>query len=251
MSRRVPRPALVVPLAAALLVLAGCTPTDTATQRPDPEATTAVTLSTEHLEGIGTTGVPGAALPIPADARSLVVDFICEGGGEFAVELGDAMMLGQATFNGSCHGSSSLAWPVTAKTGHTLYVWVADGVAWAADAVFSTAEFAADPAVTSDCATLSPAVSALYNAEIGFAEAHIDAAEWSARMTAVAVGLYGFASSSTSTLAAPAAALEAIVRDPARVPGVVGERGAEPIAEIDRICDVNQSPLIIMGEFGG
>lgn len=111
MSRCEPRPALLVPAAAALLVLAGCTPTDTATQLPDPEPATEVTLSTEHLEGTGTTGVPGAALPIPADARSLVVDFTCEGGGEFAVELGDAMVLGQATFNGTCDGSSSSRGP--------------------------------------------------------------------------------------------------------------------------------------------
>ncbi|MFT4283928.1 MAG: hypothetical protein QM598_03725 [Protaetiibacter sp.] len=251
MSARIPRALSTAPLALAVVALVaslcGCSSPPTGSGSPTPE----LALSAPPLEGIGPTGYPGADFPIPAGARSVVVEFACDGGGDFAVELGDPMMLGQAPLEGSCDGTSPLAWPVSERTGGTLNVHVPDGVAWTATPAFSSDEFAADAALTADCAALSPLISALYNAEAGYQQSQLNLDEWSARMATVAGGLDAFAASSESALDAPGAALRALVADPALVPGTFITSRTDPLIEIRRACNTNQSPLVLMGEFGG
>lgn len=206
----------------------------------------------ETVTALGPTGFPGIDFPIPSYARSLAIDFTCEGGGPFIVELGDSMMLGQSPLTGVCEGSTTLAWPVTERTGQTLSVTVADGVEWSAAFDFSEDEFATDEALAAECEQFSASLSALLNADNGLLiYAAIDEAEWSERVSQAAAELIAL-ESSTSELGDAFDSLRALATDPAVAPGFMnGPAAAQPLRQASSVCDVNHTPVVIMGEFGG
>ncbi len=254
------RIAAVVTALSSMLVVSGCATSPSAAGSAD--ATPEPTVSTPSagaagesaaVSGVGPTGFPGVEFPIPADARSVVIDFVCDGGGSFSVELGDSMMLGQAPLRGTCDGGGALAWPVTEQTGSTLSVQVGDDVAWVATPEFSPEEFAADAATAADCERFIDIFSALANADAGFSTYRaFDEAEWVARVDGAVAELDALAASAESPLRESFVELSGTVSDPARSPGTVLQGAAAGhIAAISQACDVNQTPLHIRAEFGG
>lgn len=201
---------------------------------------------------VGPTGFPGIDFPIPAFARSLAIDFACEGGSPFSVELGDSMMLGQSPLTGLCEGSTKLAWPVSERTAPTLSVTVADGVEWSAAFAFFEDEFATDEALTAECEQFSESLSALLNADNGLlVYAAFGEAEWSERVSQAAAELVAL-QSSTSELGDAFEGLRALATDPAVAPGFMSGPAAEQsLQQASSVCGANQTPVIIMGEFGG
>lgn len=221
------------------------------TPMPTPSAS-APSLVAEPVSGTGPTGFPGVDFTIPAGAQSVVVDFECDGGGVFTVELGDSMMLGQAAPSGTCGVAAGLAWPITEQTGATLSVMVAEGVQWSATPAFSTEAFTFDDALTRECEEFASAYSALMNADVGYGMGEVDAAEWTARVDEAAEQLEVLVDSAESELVTAFSQVHGIAVDPARTMGaVVMGGGASPFDEINTACNTNQTPLVLKGEFGG
>lgn len=262
-ARRPVRTRMATALLLAVLMLgasgcassAGNATADTASPSPEPSASVSVTAAAgEAVSGNGPTeSFPGIAFPIPDDARSVVIDFECAGGGHFTVELGDSMMLGQAPLSGICDGPTRLAWPVTDRTGSTLGVGVAEGVDWVATPTFSSADFVYDPALTAECERFSQVYSALTNADAGLTHYQaFDEAEWTARVDQAAADLGTLATSAQSALGESFAQLQAIVSDSSRTVGFSLSADTQaPIATINAACNTNHTPVIVMAEFGG
>lgn len=258
-----PRLRAAVPIGVLAILLSGCaTNQGDPASDPSPTATSAAAAaSTTALDGVSVAGrgptdpFPGISFPIPGDARSVEIDFTCEGGARFSVELGDSMMLGQAPLSGTCDGTHLLAWPVTERTGSTFMVMVPGDVDWSASPRFSTTEFAADSTITADCETFSAIYSALNNADTGYGMYQaFDEAEWTTRVDDATAQLKVLADESRSDLADDFARLIAILSERDRV---IGESlpytagAGDPMNDIGQTCDINQSPLIVTGEFGG
>ncbi|MGV2902333.1 hypothetical protein ACNPM4_11680 [Microbacterium sp. AGC62] len=252
-----PRSALgaAAAFAALVVMLAGCTaaepeadPTPTATG----ETMASVSVDGPEISGTGPTEpFPGVDFPLREDMRSVTIDFTCEGGGPFRVELGDPMTLGQATLSGTCDGTTELVWPITEETGPTLNVWVTNDVAWTATPHFSTAEFVRDGAITSECDAFSEVYSALSNADIGLTEYQaFDEAEWTRRVDAATVDLETLAGASETTMSDPFTALLSWVQGDGHTPGALLQ-DTSLIDPISDTCNTNHSPLILIGEFGG
>lgn len=217
---------------------------------PEPWAAASVG---DPVSGRGPTEpFPGVAFPIFEGSRSVVVELECVGGGPFSVELGDSMMLGQAPLSGMCDGTSRLAWPITERTGSTLYVRVGDGVDWTATPTFSAEEFVYDAAITVDCEGFSEVYSALWNADSGLALQAIDEAEWSERVDQATADLRALATSAQSELGAAFAELHVVVTDPGRTVGMILNDATVPsIDTITVACNANHTPVITTAEFGG
>lgn len=244
-------------LLALTLALTGCAtvaaaPTGDATPTAT-DATPTPTLTFSPVSGEGPTEFPGVAFVIPDDARSVVIDFECTGGAEFRVELGDSMALGQATLPGTCDGTTSLTWPITEQTQHTLGVVIGEGIAWTATPTFSTDEFETGAALAADCARFGEVHSALFSADTGYTfYKAIDAAEWRTRVDQAAADLADLAASAKSDFGEQFALIEASVSDPAREVGVaLTDDVQQPFDEIRRACDTNHTPPILISEFGG
>lgn len=238
------------------VVLSGCATATGAAPTPVPSqpSPSGTPQAAQPVSGTGPTAAfpAGAALPIPAGAHSLTVDFACTGGGRYEVELGDSMMLGQSPLRGTCDGTHQLAWPLTARTQGVLHVTVPGGVAWAATPHFSSDEFQADAGLTADCKAFSAVYSALTNADEGFTQYKaFGADEWTTRVDQAATDLATAAKASTPALRAQFASLLAIVSAPSRSVGSVLAGTGDPIAQISRACDTNQTPVVVTAEFGG
>ncbi|WP_051662210.1 MULTISPECIES: hypothetical protein [unclassified Microbacterium] len=256
-----PRPALGAASAFAALVvmLAGCTaaepeadPTPTATATATGETMVSVSVDGPEISGTGPTEpFPGVDFPLREGMRSVTIDFTCDGGGPFRVELGDPMTLGQATLSGTCDGTTALVWPITEETGPTLNVWVTNDVAWTATPHFSTAEFLRDEAITTECDAFSDIYSAFSNADIGYTEYQaFDQAEWTRRVDAAIVDLETLAGASETTMSDPFTALLSWVQGDGHTPGALLQ-DTSLIDPISDTCNTNHSPLILIGEFGG
>lgn len=248
----------IATIATALtLALSGCTAVSTApspTPTPTVEAgqAAALDLSAEPLSGNGPAEpYPGVEFPIPEGARSVAIDFSCEGGGPFTLEVGDSMALNQAVLAGTCSGTTSLAWPVSEKTRNTLSVWLPAGVAWTATPHFSLDEFESDPAIAAECGAFGEIYSALSNADQGYLRYQaFGFDEWTTRVDAAAADLSDLAETSTTDMASGFAELLAIVQSPDRAPGNIG--ATLNINElIGDSCGVNHTPLVLTAEFGG
>jgi hypothetical protein len=165
-----------------MLVISGCATSPSAAGvadgTPEPTASTpsaGAAGEAAAVSGVGPTGFPGVEFPIPADARSVVIDFVCDGGDSFSVELGDSMMLGQAPLGGTCDGGGAPAWPVTEQTGSTLSVRVGEDVAWVATSEFSPEEFATDAATAADCAAAGHIAAISQACDVNQTPLHIQA----------------------------------------------------------------------------
>lgn len=246
-----------VALAAFAVALTGC-----ATTPPgDAEHTSvlseapvdvALDLDADAVTGAGSSEFLGVDFPLPDGSQSVTVVFECEGTERFTVELGDSMMLGQAPLTGTCGAPAELAWPITEQTRPKLTVFVANGAQWTATPTFSAGEFAFDDALTADCGAFALVYSEFSNADGGvtFYDA-IDDEEWTVRVDEATSELGALAESAQSRVSTVIAGAYATVSD--RTP-TVGESlaGVErQIAEIKHACDLNHTPLIIRGEFGG
>ena len=149
-------------LVAATIVLSGCATTIGAAPSPSASASdeaTATSTAGATVTGTGATGWPGLNSPIPAGARSVSIDFTCEGIGHYVVEFGDAMAENTSPISGTCGAPATLAWPVDAKTQPSIAVTVDDGVAWTATPLFSTTEFVRDAAVTATAPPSSTSIA--------------------------------------------------------------------------------------------
>lgn len=250
------RAAAGVAAASIAMLIVGCTAQ--AAETP-PAAETAPTnlpvadAPIEAVSSVGPTEYPGIGFPIPEYARSLAIDFECAGGAPFSVELGDSMMLGQTPLDGTCDGTTALAWPVTDRTAPTLSVLIADGVEWSATFDFSENEFEADDALAAECEQFSMSLSALYNADNGLLiYKALDAAEWAERVALAGDELSGLVASSRTELGEALEALRALATDPNLAPGFLETAGAEaPRALASQLCGANQTPVFIVDEFGG
>lgn len=248
---------LAVSLAAAAVALAGCSPAvaiDTETEPTAPEAAVndALDLDADAVTGNGSSDFQGVDFPVPDGARSVTVLFECEGTGRFSVELGDSMMLGQSPLSGACDVPSQLVWPITEDTRPKLTVFIADGAPWTATPTFSAEEFAYDDALTVDCTAFAEVYSEFSNADSGvtFYNA-IDDDEWTVRVENATSEFGKAAGAARSSVAPLMTDAYAIVSD--RSPPV-GQSlaGVElQIAEITNACNLNHTPLILRGEFGG
>ncbi|MGW9159700.1 hypothetical protein [Microbacterium sp. NPDC055665] len=254
---RHPHAAISLASASAVLavMLAGCTVAEPqAAPTPTPTVETVVQVSTSGpaITGTGPTDpYPGVDFPLPDHARSVTIDFECEGGTNFHIEVGDPMATGEAALGGTCDGITSLTWPVTESTAQKLFVWTPDDVEWTATPHYSTAEFIRDQAITTECEAFSSVYSAFSNADIGFTGYQaFDEAEWKRRVDAAAAELEALADTSETTMAEPFDALLAWVRGDGYTPGAV-LHDTSLIDPISDTCNTNHSPLILMGEFGG
>jgi len=234
-----------------IALLSGCTPGPASAVDPtsDPEPFAAQTLSGEGTAE-GTVAVP---LEIPTKARSATIDFGCTGRDRFfSVELGDTMAHGGAPLVGLCDGVRRLAVAVDPSNPPALNVMVPEGVRWVATVTFSPEEFHGDPAVTTDCADYSQVFSTLSNADIGYS--HYDAVDeptWRARVAESATSLTDAGSRSETLLAPLFADFGTALTDPSLVVGDALARTQDIGYLIARICDANQSPIIVTGEYGG
>ncbi|MDF2561017.1 MAG: hypothetical protein K0R99_2463 [Microbacterium sp.] len=240
---------------ALVLTLVGCTAVEReAGPTPTPTVETVVQVSTSGpaITGTGPTEpYPGVDFPLPDHARTVTIDFECEGGLNFHIELGDPMAAGDAALRGTCDGITSLTWPVTDETAPKLFVWTPDGVAWSATPHYSTAEFIRNEAITAECEAFSAVYSELSNADIGLTEYQaFDEAEWKRRVDAAAAELETLADTSETTMAEPFDALLTWVRDGGHAPGTL-VTDVSLIDPISDTCNTNHTPLILMGEFGG
>lgn len=253
-----PRPALgaaAAAFAALVLMLTGCTPAEPeADPTPTPTAETVVEVSTTGpvITGTGPTEpYPGVDFPLPDHARSVTIDFECDGGTNFHLEVGDPMAIGEAALRGTCDGITSLTWPVTEETAPTLFVWTPEDVEWTATPHFSTAEFVQDEAIAADCEAFSAVYSALSNADIGFTEYQaFNDAEWNRRVDAAIVELETLADASETTMAESFDTLLAWVRGDGHTPGAL-VTDVSLIDPISDTCNTNHTPLIVQAEFGG
>lgn len=242
-------------VALVAMLASGCTaPADPATVAVDPsvDESPADPPPVETVAATGPTGFPGIDFPIPAYARSLAIEFTCDGGGPFSVELGDSMMLGQAPLTGVCGGPTTLAWPVGERTGSTLSVTVADDVEWSASFAFSEDEFPTDEALAVECEQFSESLSALLNADNGLlVYGAIDEAEWRERVSTATDELSAL-TSSTAELSDAFTALLTLAGDPSVAPGFMnGPAAQQSLQQASSLCDANQTPVTIMSEFGG
>lgn len=246
--------ALVAALVAATFALSGCATTTGAAPSPSASAsdeTAATSTAGTTVTGTGATGWPGLDFPLPAGARSVSIDFTCEGAGHYVVEFGDAMAENTSPISGTCGAPAALAWPVDAKTRPSIAVTVDDGVAWTATPLFSTAEFVRDAAVTADCAAFVDVYSALMNADQGYTQYKaFDAATWTTRVTAASSQLAALAAASTSSLKGPLTSMSQTVST-ATEPGTAQAGIADDVAQIGAACNANQTPYFIKAEFGG
>lgn len=246
--------ALVAALVAATFALSGCATTTGAAPSPSASAsdeTAATSTAGTTVTGTGATGWPGLDFPLPAGARSVSIDFTCEGVGHYVVEFGDAMAENTSPISGTCGAPSSLAWPVDANTQPSIAVTVDDGIPWTATPLFSTKEFARDAAVTADCAGFVDVYSALMNADQGYTQYKaFDAATWAARVAAASSQLAALAAASTSSLKAPLTSMSQTVST-ATEPGTAQAGIADDVAQIGAACNANQTPYFIKAEFGG
>lgn len=236
---------------ACAVLLSGCTLT--AAPSADPTPSPAATFPSESLSGRGTAdGSAEVPVTIPEGARSVVVDFGCTGAENFfSIEFGDSMADGSAPLTGHCGGVQPLALAVDADSG-PLRVFVPDGVRWVARVTFSAEEFAGDPAVAAECAAYSPIFSLLSNADLGFSHYDdLDEAEWRARATEGSTRLVDLGASSETMLAELFTDFGANVGDPTREVGKALDGSHDISALIARICDANQSPIVIMADYGG
>ncbi|HEY9306909.1 MAG TPA: hypothetical protein VIP82_03805 [Microbacterium sp.] len=239
---------------AVLLLLGGCASPAPATAGNDASSEAGASdTSGETLSGVGapseSSDVP---IAIPEDARSLALDFECAGGGPFSVELGDSMMLGQAPLTGTCDGSHSLGWPILERTAPVLHVTVPENVEWMAQARFSTAEFEQNAAVTAECERFSEIYSALVNADTGYAYyGAFDEAAWRARVERASEDLAAATQTSDPAFAESYEAMRDVVSDPSQEVGaaLIGTEAA--FTQIRQLCDANQTPIVIVAEFGG
>ena len=251
--------AIAASLALIAIAASGCTaPTEPqsagASSAPTPVAAEPPSAQRggEPVTGTGPTGYPGVVFPVADGARSVVVEFLCEGGHPFTVELGDTMMLEQAPLDGTCDGASDLAWPVTDLTRSTLSVLIPEGVAWSATPFFSSEPFPTDPLIAIECEAFTIPYSAIINAEAGFTTyAAVDAAEWERRLDGAVERLVQLAELSTTALAEPFAQLAEIAADRDRAPGELLMRTQGAVSAISESCNENQTPFVIMAEFGG
>lgn len=239
------------------ITLSGCT-AGTSSADPTPAVTPVAAdppsgqLSADPITGTGPSPYPGTAFPLNDGARSVVVEFACEGGHPFSVELGDSMAQGQAPLSGTCDGLSELAWPLTGRVTSTLSIVIPEGVEWSATPLFSTAPFPTDPLIAIECEAFSTPLSAIVNAESGFTTyAAFDVAEWERRMDGAAERLDQLADLSTTVLADSFAQLAEVAADRDRIPGdlLISTDGA--VSAISEACNQNQTPFSILAEFGG
>lgn len=238
------------------LLLAGCAMGTSASGPESTPATPEPTLTpllAEPFSGEGPTEDPGLDFPIPRGAKSVSIAFECEGGEHYAVEVGDTMMTGQAMLHGLCDGTQELAWPITNQTIPTLRVVVTAGVPWVATPTFSREEFLYDTAVTEDCERFSDIYSAFMNADQGFTlYAAFGEEEWVDRVDTAVGNLSELAVTASPSLADPFAKVHANASSADRTVGeVLTDDTRSTIEEITQVCDANQTPLILMGEFGG
>lgn len=240
-------------VALAALALTGCTGASGGAA-PTPEASpTPLHAEAQAVSGTAATGsLSWTNFPIPTGARSVVIDFECDGSGPFTVELGDTMMLGTAPISGTCGIADVLSWPISLNTGHTLGVSVSEGAKWVATPHFSKEEFVSDAKLASDCASFSSAYSALVNADQGLESYQaFGEDEWRVRVSGAAIELRALAQTSSPPLARASVELAASVGDPALKPGSATAAAESPVAAVRAFCDRNQSPIGILAEFGG
>ncbi|RWZ58440.1 hypothetical protein ELQ92_14120 [Labedella populi] len=238
------------------LVLSGCA---SGTGTPDPESTPAASeptltpLTAEPLSGTGPSDDPGLEFPIPRGAKSVTIAFECDGGERWAVELGDTMMAGQSHLRGVCDGTQELAWPVTGQTIPRMRVTVTDGVPWVATPTFSREGFVYDTVVTEDCDRFSDVYSAFMNADQGLTlYAAFGEEEWTERVDTAVGDLSELAVTASPSLADALAKVHALASSTDRTVGeALSDDTMSTIYEVTQVCDANQTPLILMGEFGG
>jgi len=244
----------VAGLVALAAVTSGCATTSGASPQQTATATVerpAAETTDEPVSGVGATGWPGVDFALPADARSVSMDFTCDGSGPYTVELGDSMAANLAMISGSCDAKKPLEWPIDAETVPMLVVTVEDGIAWKAVPHFSSEEFTRDAAVTAECAAFSDIYSALMNADQGYGRYQaFDAAEWSRRVETASSQLDDLAAASTSALRAPLTAMSEAVAALSE-PGTALVGTEEPAAQVRAACDANQTPFFLTAEFGG
>jgi hypothetical protein len=220
---------------------------------PATSAPAVIVTEAEPVTGLGPTPASGAPLTIPDDAQSVSIAFACDGGEHVVVEFGDSMRLEQAVLHGVCDGTRELSWPLTDETEPVLSVTIPDGVAWTATPTYSTAPFVYDDAVTEGCGTFAELYSALMNADSGYT--NYDAFgedEWNDRIDTAVGGLAELAATGAPSLSDPVVDVHALASSPDREVGrILTPDMLAAIGAVSRVCDTNQTPLILTGEFGG
>ncbi|MBO9626423.1 MAG: hypothetical protein J7484_08625 [Microbacterium sp.] len=245
-------------MAAAAIALSGCSaaspPSDSSTSAPTPttSAEAVVTRSGQEVTGTGTQ--QGVAFSVPDGGfLSFTLDVACTGGTAYAIGVGEASSP-LTVQKGVCDGTRSFAWPIYAagKSPSMTFIPDAGGVAWSVSPRFSTARFLADPVIDEECTTFATVYSTVFNADHGYADyGKVTEAEWNEQVEGAADTLATLASSSTTPLAEPFAALLPILRSPQRPLGQLSASMHSQMTTIGDICGANQTELTFEGTYGG
>lgn len=264
----------MVAVAVALLALTGCvatgdvvapaadvestaprataTPTPTPTPRPVASPSPPAVFADQVYTGVGTGETEKVVVTVPTGAQSVSISVTCVGESQFGVEYGDSMALGQAMLGGWCDGTYDSSWPLLPASGDVVNVFMGAGIEWEVVVTFSRDPFDEDEALTRECAAFSDVLSQLQNADDGYGfYAAFGAAEWYDRVDAATYDLAELAESSSSELAESFSAILAILQERDRVAGGALEDVWRDYGPISDACDRNQTPLVIMAEFGG
>lgn len=263
------RAAIAAAVGTAMFALGGCATADAepvaadaitleapppAAETPEPTATPTdpPTLPADLLNGVGTGATEALEVSVPDGSRTITVDFTCDGEGGFSVEFGDSMALGQAILSGPCDGDHEMTWPLLPESQRTVNVWASDGTPWEAVVTFSPDPFDENPAVTAECAGFSDVLSQLQSADDGYGfYAAFGSREWYDRVDVATFDLAELHESSVTDLAPAFAVILEILRERDRVAGGAMEDVWSEYGTISHICDQNQTPLVILAEFGG
>lgn len=222
--------------------------------RPTPTPEADPVIGQQTVSGVGPQSEERVPLAVPRGTRTVLIDLACDAETRYGAELGDAMMLGQASLSGDCDGERTLAWPWVSGSSGLLSLWVAPEVGWTASVTYSSDPFPQDPAMVTECEAYSQAYSAVSNADNGFGYyAAFGADEWNERMDAAARSLAALAESSRTILVDEFAAMHTVLAERSPIAGGMTETQEFWAVQnsINETCAWNHSEIVVYAEFGG
>ena len=232
---------LVVPLV-LVAVLAGCT------AAPDPEPVIdAVAVVMPEPVVVSGQGEQTADLTVPDGAESLQVRLACTHGRYSVSSTSDfsSMIVGES---GECGGGKSFVVPLPSSESMPVSITVEPDATVVAELLFSPQPIRMDTNLAEDCEALGEVQSHFMNADAGYVADDLDAAGWRDRMDEGVAVLDGM---TPTPLFAEQVQLVAQWARTASEAGIAQRQQPRNAALMGSHCDLNNTELILMAEYGG